>query len=181
LWLKYISVKNNIHILHARNGAEKKICNYKLDGWNEETKTAYEFHGCVFHGCPRCYNQSSFNALKNELMSQTYLKHVKRMSEVAVMLNHVVELWECDYKVLADCDPMMQKIIDEEKGNIKPPLNPRDALAGGRTNAIMLFYEGAADYYKFHKFVSLYTKIWQISYRKKEKQKPLNKWKTILV
>jgi hypothetical protein len=77
LWLKYIAVKNNIHILHARNGEEKKIGNYKLDGWHEETQTAYEFHGCVFHGCTRCYNQSSFNALKNELMSQTYLNKLQ--------------------------------------------------------------------------------------------------------
>jgi hypothetical protein len=89
-------------------------------------------------------------------MSQTYLKHVKRMTELAGMVNKVVEIWECDYKVQADSDPMMQKIIDEEKGNIKPPLNPRDALAGGRTNAIMLYYEGAADYIDF---TSLYPYI----------------------
>jgi hypothetical protein len=42
-------------------------------------------------------------------MSQTYLKHVKRMTELAGMVNKVVEIWECDYKVLADSDPMMQK------------------------------------------------------------------------
>ena len=56
IWLKYISITNNINILHSRNGGEKKIGNYKLDGWNIETDTAYEFHGCVFHGCPKCYN-----------------------------------------------------------------------------------------------------------------------------
>ena len=41
LWLKYISAKFKINIRHARNGGEKKIDNFKLDGWHEETETAY--------------------------------------------------------------------------------------------------------------------------------------------
>ena len=48
-------------------------------------------------------------------MSLTYLKHVKRMTELVVIVNKVDEIWEFDYKVLADSDPMMQK------SNIKPP------------------------------------------------------------
>ena len=71
LWLKYVSIKNNIYIIHSRNGSEKKIMSFKLDGWHEDSSTAYEFHGCVFHGCPKCCNESTFNALKNEKMSQT--------------------------------------------------------------------------------------------------------------
>jgi hypothetical protein len=30
LWLKFISVKNNLHILHTKNGTEKKIGNDEL-------------------------------------------------------------------------------------------------------------------------------------------------------
>jgi hypothetical protein len=30
LWLKCISVKNNLHILHTKNGTEKKIGNDEL-------------------------------------------------------------------------------------------------------------------------------------------------------
>jgi hypothetical protein len=62
IWLKYILLTQNITILHSRNGGEKKILSLKLDGWHAETKTAYEIHGCVFHACPRCYNESTFNA-----------------------------------------------------------------------------------------------------------------------
>ena len=82
LWLKYMSVKNNIQIKHSRNGGEQRIDNYKLDGWNDESHTAYEFHGCVFHGCPKCFNNTTFNALKNEPMNQTYLKHMRRINEI---------------------------------------------------------------------------------------------------
>jgi hypothetical protein len=33
LWLKYISVKENIYIIHCKNGGEMKIGNYYLDGY----------------------------------------------------------------------------------------------------------------------------------------------------
>ena len=48
-WLSYISEKNDIYIQHKRNG-EKSVGRYFLDGYDDETNTAYEFHGCFWHG-----------------------------------------------------------------------------------------------------------------------------------
>ncbi|MCP4353153.1 MAG: hypothetical protein GY795_47485 [Desulfobacterales bacterium] len=59
IWLKYITETEGIHIQHARNGGEKKIYignrTYKVDGYAAATNTIYEFYGCVYHGCPRCF------------------------------------------------------------------------------------------------------------------------------
>ena len=49
-WLSYIMEKEGIHIQHVRNGGEKRFGNYLLDGYCEETHTAYEFQGCFWHG-----------------------------------------------------------------------------------------------------------------------------------
>ena len=49
-WLSYISEKEEIHIQHDRNGGEKRVGNYYLDGYCEETHTAYEYQGCYWHG-----------------------------------------------------------------------------------------------------------------------------------
>ena len=49
-WLSYQMEKNNIHIQHVRNGGEKRVGKYSLDGYCEEHLTAYEFHGCFWHG-----------------------------------------------------------------------------------------------------------------------------------
>ena len=49
-WLSYISEKEDICIQHVRNGGEKPFRNYSLDGYCEETHTAYEFQGCFWHG-----------------------------------------------------------------------------------------------------------------------------------
>ena len=47
-WLKYISSTENIHIEHARNGDERKIGPYFVDGYCHETKTIFEFMGCFW-------------------------------------------------------------------------------------------------------------------------------------
>ena len=49
-WLSYTAEKEDIHIQHVRNGGEKRVGNYYLDGYCEETHTAYEYQGCYWHG-----------------------------------------------------------------------------------------------------------------------------------
>ena len=49
-WLSYIAEKDDIYIQHKRNGGEKSVGRYSRDGYDEETNTAYEFHGCFWHG-----------------------------------------------------------------------------------------------------------------------------------
>ena len=49
-WLSYISEKEDLYIEHVRNGGEKRVERYSLDGYCEETNTAYEFQGCFWHG-----------------------------------------------------------------------------------------------------------------------------------
>ena len=49
-WLSYISEKEDLYIKHVRNGGEKRVESYSLDGYCEETNTAYEFQGCFWHG-----------------------------------------------------------------------------------------------------------------------------------
>ena len=53
-WISYISEKEDLYIQHGRNGGEKRFNNYSLDGYCEETQTAYEFQGCFWHGKVLC-------------------------------------------------------------------------------------------------------------------------------
>ena len=56
-WLEWMARVNNITIQHALNTREKSIPGrrYKLDGYCKEANTAFEYHGCVTHGCPDCF------------------------------------------------------------------------------------------------------------------------------
>ena len=49
-WLSYLMQENDIRIEHIRNGGEKRVGKYSLDGYCEEFHTAYEFQGCFWHG-----------------------------------------------------------------------------------------------------------------------------------
>ena len=49
-WLSYTAEKEEIRIQHDRNGGEKRVGKYYLDGYCEETHTAYEYQGCYWHG-----------------------------------------------------------------------------------------------------------------------------------
>ena len=49
-WLSYTAEKEGIHMQHDRNGGEKRVGPYSLDGYCEETHTAYEYQGCYWHG-----------------------------------------------------------------------------------------------------------------------------------
>ena len=49
-WLSYMADKEGIHIQHHRNGGEKRVGPYSLDGYCEETHTVYEYQGCYWHG-----------------------------------------------------------------------------------------------------------------------------------
>ena len=73
VWLEYEAKRLNINIKHARNGGEHRVKSnnpngkwLKLDGYhiNEITgkETAFEYMGCVFHGCRRCYPQNGGKA-----------------------------------------------------------------------------------------------------------------------
>ncbi len=53
-WLRWLSeTRPGSDIHHVLKGPERKVGNFKLDGWDETTHEGFEFHGCVFHSCPR--------------------------------------------------------------------------------------------------------------------------------
>ena len=62
-WLDWLS--ENIYIQHAMNGGEHTIPTVgKVDGYCAETNTVYEFQGCFWHGCPKCYTGDQINSVK---------------------------------------------------------------------------------------------------------------------
>ena len=136
-WLKYVSFKQNIYIQHSRNGKEKQIQQYKVDGWDPQSRNVYEFHGWVFHGCPKCFSSNSYNPLKIETFEANLKKHNKRILAIksAPEVSNLIEIWECEYDKQVSMNDEFANFIKTEK-HIKPPLEPRNALSGGRTNAV---------------------------------------------
>ena len=45
------------YVQHGGNAGEFKIpeTNLYVDGYHEESNTVFQFHGCFWHGCERCF------------------------------------------------------------------------------------------------------------------------------
>lgn len=133
IWVKYMSLKNQVALQYAGcNGGEKQIGQYFLDGYDPINNIGYEFHGCFFHGCQKCYTPTTFNTVRQLTMRSIYIGHCIRIKFLKSQLSSLVEIWECDYNKIED--PQLDLI----KQTTQEPLNPRDAMFGGRTNAIRL-------------------------------------------
>lgn len=60
------------NVQHALNGGEISICGTKVDGFNQKTNTVYQYHGCFWHGCPKCYSKDTINNIKHETMGDLH-------------------------------------------------------------------------------------------------------------
>ena len=96
-WINCESDRTGCTIRHQANGREKRIGKLLVDGWCAETRTAYQFHGCFWHGCPKCYEQNETNSVNGKTMA-ALLK--KTRCNTAYLWCHVkvVEMWECEWK-----------------------------------------------------------------------------------
>ena len=103
-WLTRESDRTGCTIRHQGNGREKRIGKLPVDGWCAKTRTAYQFHGCYFHGCPKCYDHEETNTLNGKTMV-TLLANTKK--HTAYLRRHVkvVEMWECTWKRERDPPP----------------------------------------------------------------------------
>lgn len=138
-WIGWIEESRGIKIpyhAYSRLG-EMRIGPYKLDGFiNQEN--AFEFHGCLYHGHPKCYSPDTFNPFTKEKMKDTYARHIKRIS---YLKDHVrlEQIWECEWDELCLTDLKLKHFLS--CFHVKLPLNPRHAMMGGRTNAARLYYK----------------------------------------
>ena len=103
-WLTWEAAKNGCTIRHQSNGREKRIGKLLVDGWCAETRTAYQFHGCYFHGCTNCYEPQETNTLNGKTMA-TLLADTKKHTTYLRRHVKVVEMWECDWKRERDPPP----------------------------------------------------------------------------
>ena len=104
-WLTRESDRTGCTIRHQGNGREKRIGKLPVDGWCAETRTAYQFHGCFWHGCPKCHtNPEETNPKNNKTMAEL-LANTK--AHTAYLRRHVkvVEMWECGWKRERDPPP----------------------------------------------------------------------------
>ncbi|XP_061181223.1 uncharacterized protein LOC133189847 [Saccostrea echinata] len=141
-WLSWMSHQTGSHIQHARNGGEVKIGSYTVDGYQEATRTVYEFYGCYWHGCPTCYPnlQTESHPHRTQFTyEQLHEETLRRSSVLEEMGYSLRSIWEHEFDQEVQREVTLQNYVRDL--DIPDPLNPRDALYGDRTNATKLYCE----------------------------------------
>lgn len=130
-------------IRHVRNGGEQSVTtatdSYFVDGYDPQTNTVYEFHGCFFHGCPECHPRNRHT--KHAVNPDRTMEELWRATQVKenALRNHGYNLevmWEHDWDKLCQHDPNVKDFVTTLQ--LVEPLQPRNAFFGGRTGAVAL-------------------------------------------
>ena len=87
------------NIQHALNSGEKKLTigdkTYKVDGFCEKTNTVYEFYGCFWHGCPKCYKPNVVNSKNQKDMGTLNDKTIEKRETIKNAGYSHVSTYEC--------------------------------------------------------------------------------------
>jgi hypothetical protein len=92
-WLQTVENEKGIELHHNFN-----IDKYKVDGFDKNNKTVYEYYGCIFHGCPTCYLPSDINPLTGDTMSVLLNKTMKKETRLKELGFNVVSKWDCSFQ-----------------------------------------------------------------------------------
>ena len=127
-----------------------------VDGFSKTTNTVYEFQGCFWHGCPKCYTEDRINPVNQrdmiELQRTTGLKNIK----IRDLGFNLVEVYECELSK----NTGFKKYCRTSNVGLVEPLNPRDTFFGGRTNVTKLTYDfKPEEKRRYVDFVSLYPTV----------------------
>ena len=101
-WLLWEEKCKGRKIVHAGRTREHVLIEGpRVDGYLYELNTkgaVYQFHGCFYHGCPRCYSEERHKILIDQTSLSQRFENTKNMSEKIISFGYkLIEMWECDF------------------------------------------------------------------------------------
>ncbi|KAK4883382.1 hypothetical protein RN001_006701 [Aquatica leii] len=148
-WLLWLEHSLGISIQHSAKAREHRLREGILvDGYCTQTNTVYEFHGCFWHGCERCFpvqvvtdGDCNSNSDKTGAMFLRREHTEARSKRIKSLGYPLVEIWECQFREFLKINADARAFVENLNILKQEPLNPRDSFYGGRTNAVKLYYK----------------------------------------
>ena len=133
-----------VTIQHALNVGEKSIpgTRYKLDSYCEEINTVYEYHGCVFHGCPVCFSDNHkdrYHPLTKQSLSELYALTMKKKAYLENLGMKYACIWDHEFQKLKNQNAELKHFISQL--DLMDRMDPRGNFFGGRTSDSQLYYK----------------------------------------
>ena len=118
------------------NGGEQSVqtavTSYFVDGYDALTRTFYEFHGCLYHGCPTCFpmRDVKHHATPDRTVEELYQATLNKRMPLLRAGYTVIEVWECQWDRQVKNEPAVSQFL--RSFDLVPPLEPREGF--WRTN-----------------------------------------------
>ncbi|KAL9983294.1 hypothetical protein ACROYT_G005441 [Oculina patagonica] len=101
-WLENEAKRRKIHIHHAMcgHGGERWVARVPVDGYDPVTKTVFQYHGCHWHGCRKCYPEDRNKIIdrNNQTREDRFLATMKRTGFLRRAGYRVIEAWACEVR-----------------------------------------------------------------------------------
>ena len=149
VWLSFLDqcyYANDLKFARKDKGEKKITLEHtfvKVDGFHQESNTIFEFYGCEWHGCQKCYTDTSKSFLTGLPMIHLYSAMKQRELRLIDLGYNLETIWECEWleelkneetkDLILEIDPQIFECI-------RDPLNPRDALHGGRVDCYRMWW-----------------------------------------
>ena len=112
-WLRYVEKNWQFKIVHAMSGhgGERYIEKRPVDGYNDEKKVVFQYHGCRWHGCPKCYpNREQIIEHGGKTVEELYQATKRRTAHLRKVGYKVIECWSCQWLVPGGADKHGEEI-----------------------------------------------------------------------
>lgn len=160
IWLLYMREKYFPRMLfeYPENGLV-------YDGYDRESSTIFEYDGCLFHGCEMCFKRGSkaeeTSGSKVINFKERALRHKLKLKRLEATGKRLISIWDHDYDHFLKTDPSFaaheKKVKDSVRAVLQAPdTDIREALFGGRVEAIRLQAEAGRGRILFKDLISLY-------------------------
>ena len=98
-WLEYVAEHRKIPIHHAMSGhgGERWIGKSPVDGYNHKDKIVFQYHGCHWHGCPKCHqDRDRIIGHDGKTREELYQATKRRTAYLRKAGYEVIECWTCE-------------------------------------------------------------------------------------
>uniref|UniRef100_A0ABD2WZ65 DNA-directed DNA polymerase n=1 Tax=Trichogramma kaykai TaxID=54128 RepID=A0ABD2WZ65_9HYME len=147
-WLLLCEHEVGCEIIHAGRSREHCLMEgYRVDGYLGPTDgsprgTVFEFQGCFYHGCLKCYPSGRDRVMfNNRTLNESYERTKVKIERLKALGYTVRSIWECDFEQIKQNVAGVSEIIDKHPLISKIKIDPRDSFFGGRTENFVTHYD----------------------------------------
>ena len=99
-WLEQEAARRKIHIHHAAcgHGGKRWVERAPVDGYNPKTRTVFQYHGCHWHGCRKCYPNDRNKIISLSASSWKSWKGARKTSGPKYEQRSCLTTWRCFQK-----------------------------------------------------------------------------------